>query len=279
MNSAGAFMGNMLDEIISNKKLDILNRQASLELDELKQKVVAGNGSFLHALQKPGLNIIAEIKPKSPSAGTLRDDLNVNEIVRVYSKYACAISVLTDEKFFGGSLELLSEVSKLSPLPTLCKDFILDPYQCYLARHHGAQAVLLIVKILDQEKLEALYKQINELAMTAIVEVQNKIELERALALEPKPQVILINNRNLEDFKINFDTTKELTSIIRGRTTIISASGLQSKSDIEGLIPFCSNFLVGSHFMRSDNLENQFKELIDIMPPLSSAPAQGVIKK
>jgi indole-3-glycerol phosphate synthase / phosphoribosylanthranilate isomerase len=269
-------MPNILDEIISNKKLDIQSRQTSLTLDELKKKITSGDGSFLRALQKPGLNIIAEIKPKSPSAGDLRIDINVNEIVPVYNKYASAISVLTDEKFFGGGFELLSEVSKLSPLPILCKDFILDSYQCYLARHYGAQAVLLIVKILDQEELEILYKQINELAMTAVIEVQNKMELERAMALQPAPEVILINNRNLEDFQINFKTTKQLSPLIEGQTVVISASGLQSKSDIEELIPFCSNFLVGSQFMRSANLKNAFEELIDIrLPSASSAGRQG----
>lgn len=156
-------------------------------------------------------------------------------------------------------------------MPTLCKDFILDPYQCYLARQNGAQAVLLIVKILDQEELEILYKQINDLAMTAVVEVQNKVELERAMALEPQPEVILINNRNLDDFKISFDTTKKLSQFIEDKTTVISASGIQSKSDIEELMPFCTNFLIGSQLMRSENLESEFKELIDIR---LSAPVQ-----
>ncbi len=262
-------MPNMLDEIISNKKLEIQRRKALLSLDELKQQVTAGDGSFLRAVQKSGLNIIAEIKPRSPNAGNLCTDLYINEIVRVYNKYACAISVLTDEKFFGGSLELLSEVRQQSPLPILCKDFILDPYQCYLTRKHGAQAALLIVKILSQEELRILYRQINKLAMTPVIEVQNLSELERAMALIPEPEVILINNRNLEDFKISFDTTKTLSQFInswaiKGRATVISASGVQSKTDIEQLLPYCSAFLVGSQFMRSNDLENEFEKLIDI---------------
>ncbi len=208
-------MPNILDKIIANTRVEIESKQASLELDKLKQSVKPGDGSFLQALRKPALNIIAEIKPKSPSADNLINDFRIDDIVTVYNKYASAISVLTDEKYFGGSFELLAEVSKKSHLPTLCKDFILDPYQCYLARQNGAQAVLLIVKILDQEELEILYKQINDLAMTAVVEVQNKVELERAMALKPQPEVILINNRNLDDFKISFDTTKIAFSIYR----------------------------------------------------------------
>ncbi len=262
-------MPNMLDEIISNKKLEIQRRKALLSLDELKQQVTAGDGSFLRAVQKSGLNIIAEIKPRSPSTGNLCTDFRINEIVRIYNKHACALSVLTDEKFFGGNLELLSEVRQQSPLPILCKDFILDPYQCFLARKYGAQAALLIVKILSQEELRILYRQINKLVMTPVIEVQNLSELERAMALIPEPEVILINNRNLEDFKISFDTTKILTQHIKGSATVISASGLQSKTDIEQLLPFCSAFLVGSQFMRSNDLENEFEKLIDIDLPTS----------
>lgn len=105
-------MPNILDKIIANTRVEIESKQASLELDKLKQSVKPGDGSFLQALRKPALNIIAEIKPKSPSADNLINDFRIDDIVTVYNKYASAISVLTDEKYFGGSFELLAEVSK-----------------------------------------------------------------------------------------------------------------------------------------------------------------------
>ncbi len=265
-------MPNLLNEIVSSKKLEVERRKAVLGLEELKQTIAPADGLFLHALQKPGLKIIAELKPKSPSAGTLCTDFRVDEIVRVYNQYACAISVLTDEKFFGGGIELLAEVIQQSTLPVLCKDFIIDPYQCYLARSCGAQAVLLIVKILDQKELQQLYDQTSALGMTAVLEIQNEVELEQAMRLSPKPEVVLINNRNLEDFTISFDTTKALAPAIGDRAIVISASGLKSKTDVEELLPFCSTFLIGSTFMRSGDLEGEFKNLTDVCLASPTAP-------
>ena len=254
-------MPNSLNEIIAYKQQEIEKRKSSFPLVQLKHNVSSGNGSFLRALQKPELKIIAELKPKSPSAGILNSDFKVDELIRTYDQYACAISVLTEDKFFGGSIELLAEVVKRSSLPVLCKDFVLDPYQCYLARNSGAQAILLIVKILSDKQLQELYKQTNELGMTAVLEVQNEAELQRILGLQPAPQVILVNNRNLEDFSIDLNTTKLLAPLVPNQTVVISASGLQSKSDIIQLLPYCSTFLVGTLFMRSDNPEREFKDL------------------
>ena len=274
-------MHNMLNEIIIHKKLEIESRKKAFPLDSFKGTIDMGDGSFLQSLQKSGLKIIAEIKPRSPSAGILRNDFHLDQILPVYNKYATALSVLTDSKYFSGSFELLSVVSRRSTLPTLCKDFILDPYQCYLARNSGAQAVLLIVKILSDEELEQLYLQINELGMTAILEVQNEIELERLHALNLQAEVILINNRNLEDFTINLDTTKRLVPLISNQTVVISASGIESKGDIENLRPFCANFLVGSLFMRSPDPEKEFQSLIDItlVPSRSEVPVDKVSKR
>jgi indole-3-glycerol phosphate synthase/phosphoribosylanthranilate isomerase len=265
-------MPSSLDEIVSNKKLEIERRKIDLPLNKLKRVVTSGDGSFLQSLQKPGLKIVAEIKPKSPSAGVLSSDFRIEEIIAAYDRYASAISVLTDEKFFGGSIELLSEVVQRSSLPVLCKDFIIDPYQCFLARNAGAQAILLIVKILSDKQLTDLLKLSDELGMAAVVEIQNKKELLRVAKLTCRPKVILINNRNLEDFTINLDTTKILAPLISAELTnaqlaIISASGLQSQADIEELMPFCSNFLIGSQLMRSKNIESELKNLISKSSP------------
>jgi len=268
-------MHNMLNEIIAYKKLEIENSKTALPLDSLK--ITPGDGSFRQSLQNQGLNIIAEIKPKSPSAGVLRSDFRLDEMLPVYNKYARALSVLTDFKFFAGSFDLLSEVSRKSGLPILCKDFILDPYQCYLARICGAQAVLLIAKILSNKELTELYLQIKELGMTAVLEIQNEIEFERINSLAVQAEIILINNRNLEDFTINLNTTKTLAPLIPEQTIVISASGIESKQDLEDLRPFCGNFLVGSLFMRSAHPEKEFQNLIDIGPP-SASMAGAVIR-
>jgi indole-3-glycerol phosphate synthase / phosphoribosylanthranilate isomerase len=269
MNNAGAFMPNSLNEIISYKKLEIEKKKITFPLEQLKRTITIGDGSFLEAMQKSGIKIIAEIKPKSPSAGVLNNHLNADEIIRIYDQYACAISVLSEEKFFGGSMELLANVVEKSSLPVLCKDFVLEPYQCYLARHYGAQAILLIVKILTDEELQKLYEQTNELGMTAVLEVQNEAELKRIISLKPAPSIVLINNRNLEDFSIDLNTTKLLAPVVPEQTIIISASGLQSNADIRQLLPFCSVFLVGTLFMQSDNPDKAFKELIETDPTLS----------
>ena len=251
----------MLSEIITYKKSEVERSKTDKPLDNLKFSL--GNSLFLKALQNPGLNIIAEIKPKSPSAGILDDNFNLDKILTIYNKYAKALSVLTDVKYFAGSFDLLAQASQKSNLPTLCKDFIIDPYQCYLARSCGAEAVLLIVKILKDKELIDLYSQIKELGMTPIVEIQNEVELDRIDSLDLKPEIILINNRNLENFTIDLETTKKLAILIPEQTIVISGSGIESKQDLQDLSTYCTNFLVGSLFMRSPNPEKEFQELTE----------------
>jgi indole-3-glycerol phosphate synthase len=253
-------MPNILNEIVAHKKLEIKEQKNKYPQELLERQICLGDGSFLKTVRQPQPKIIAEIKPKSPSGGILSADFLLRGILAVYNKHASAISVLTDTKYFGGSLDLLKEVAKNSPHPVLCKDFVLDPYQCFAARHAGAQAVLLIVKILDDRQLEEIYLTIKQLGMTPAVEIQNESELERCLKLEP--EVILINNRNLESFIIQLDTTKKLVPLIPKTISIISASGIQSRDDIEELIPYCSNFLIGSVLMRANNIEDQLKILL-----------------
>ncbi len=260
---------NTLNKIVANKKLEIAEKKKSFPQYDLEKSIVPGNGSFKQVLQKPGLKIIAEMKPQSPSAGTLCQDFDPDQIIQVYNKYATAISVLTDEKFFGGSFNLLAKAAQQSTLPVLCKDFIIDQYQCLLARHFGAQAILLIAKILPDQKLNDLYQQTLKLGMTAVLEVQNEAELARAISLKPQPEVILINNRNLEDFTINLHTTKNLASHIPKGSIAISASGIESRNDVQELIPFCTNFLIGSSFMRSADIKKAFQDLFSLSPSVS----------
>ena len=151
------------------------------------------------------------------------------------------------------ALICLLSVSKMTELPTLCKDFVIDPYQCYEARHAGASGILLIVKILEDDQLKLLHATATSLGLTSVVEVQTEPELKRALLIEPT--VILINNRNLDTFETDLKTTHKLAPTVPIGPTVISASGINCKRDIERLLPFCLNFLIGSALMQSDDME------------------------
>jgi indole-3-glycerol phosphate synthase / phosphoribosylanthranilate isomerase len=252
-------MPNVLDEIVANKKVEIAKMQSSLSLDVLQEHATPASGHFAQTLRKPGINLITEIKPKSPSAGVLRTELNLSELLEQYCQYASAISVLTDAKYFGGSFDLLKEVSQKTNLPLLCKDFVLDQYQCYVARSMGAEAVLLIVKILTDDQLARLSKLIASLGMTAVVEVQNVDEAKRAVALGS--QCILINNRNLETLAVDLDTTIRLAPLIPRGVIAISASGIAEREQIEYLSQACTNFLIGSSLMKSQNIAEKLATL------------------
>jgi indole-3-glycerol phosphate synthase / phosphoribosylanthranilate isomerase len=254
-------MPSILSEIIENKRTELAERRNHQPLTSLTSKVGPTDGRFARALQGDGIKLITEIKPSSPSAGDMKVDLDLDQVLSVYNKHASAISVLTDKQYFKGSLELMQSTAHKSPHPVLCKDFIIDEYQVYEARLHGAEGVLLIIKILDPEQYFELYKSIHALGMTAVVEVQNEGEL--AIAMETNPEVILINNRNLSTFQIDFNTTKQLARLIPPEVLTISASGIESRKDIDDLLPFATRFLIGSTLMKSDNMERKLEELIN----------------
>lgn len=252
-------MNNTLAEIVANKKTEIESRKSALEPAALREMTVNAKGNFITALKEPGINLITEIKPKSPSAGDLRTDFDPAQISLVYARYAAAISVLTDSKYFGGSLDLLQKVATTVDIPVLCKDFFLDPYQVFEARKAGAEAILLIVKILDDEQLLTLHSCAQNLKMAAVVEIQNEEELQRAMAINA--QVILINNRDLGTFETDLGTTARLAGMISDDVVVISASGIEARSDIDYLQQYAHNFLIGSSLMRAPDLEAKLKEL------------------
>jgi indole-3-glycerol phosphate synthase len=250
---------NVLAEIVAHKLKELVERKAICPENHLAKQILCGNGRFEQALAGDGIKLICEIKPSSPSAGVLRKSVNIDEILKVYDKYACAISCLTDKKYFGGSLELLSTVVQKSKCPVLCKDFVVDAYQVYEARTAGADAVLLIVKILTDEQLQKLYRLIGDLGMTAVVEIQNERELERAMSLTPL--VLLINNRNLDTLQIDLETTKQLAPKIPKEVIIVSASGIECRNDIDKLLPFAQRFLIGSVLMAAEDMDAKLMEL------------------
>ena len=249
-------MPNTLHEIVENKKREIAARAACVEP---RPSPVPARGTFLRSLRQTGTRLVAEIKPKSPSAGQLASNVDIAAITRTYSRYAAAISVLTDAKYFGGSFDALAQVSSLTSLPTMCKDFILHNSQIEDARRAGAEAVLLIVKILSDEQLAQLHAKIMALNMVPVVEVQNEIEIARALRLPL--QCILINNRNLESFETDLGTTQRLAHLLPPNVVAISASGVETRSDIVRLSEYTNAFLVGSSLMRAADMDAKLREL------------------
>jgi indole-3-glycerol phosphate synthase / phosphoribosylanthranilate isomerase len=258
-------MATSLYDIVAHKHTEVAERKGTVSLEVLKAQAQESSADgFREALldgNEPSIKLILEVKPASPSAGVLTETLDLPQLLARYNPYASAISVLTDQRFFNGSLDLLRQVTQASPHPVLCKDFILDPYQVYEARLAGAQAVLLIVKILWEEQLETLYTLIQNLGMTPVVEIQNEAELARALPLNPT--VLLINNRNLDTFDISLETTETLAPKIPSGIIRISASGIEHRKDITRLLPYTSCFLIGSSLMRTapEALPQKLQEL------------------
>ena len=233
---------HILEKIVWQKETEIDKRRELVPLIELQKAVkkMAPPLDFLTALKNSDRQpaLIAEVKKASPSKGIIRENFDPVKIAQAYQQGgANCLSVLTDEKFFQGSFENLQLVRQSVDLPLLCKEFIIYPYQIYLARSKGADAVLLIAAILSDRDLQYFLKIINALGMTALIEVHTLTELDRVLALEGV-QLIGINNRNLEDFSVSLQTTCDLLSVRRDilqerQILVVSESGLHHFADLQ----------------------------------------------
>ncbi|MDJ0557087.1 MAG: indole-3-glycerol phosphate synthase TrpC [Microcoleaceae cyanobacterium MO_207.B10] len=236
---------NILEEIVWHKEKEVDKLREQKPLVELHKKInsMAPPLDFLAALStgitKPA--VISEIKKASPSKGIIRPDFEPVTIAEAYQKSgASCISVLTDQKFFQGSFENLAKVRGTVNIPLLCKDFIIYPYQIYLARQYGADAVLLIAAILSDQDLKYFIKIVNALGMTALVEVHSLVELDRVLAIEGT-KLVGINNRNLEDFSVDINTTCKLmeargTKLKESGILVVSESGIHTNENIKTLL-------------------------------------------
>ena len=256
-------MSIRLDDIVQATRDSIARRKRQRPIAELERELGAPTEGrpFQEALAHPGTSLIAEHKRRSPSAGVIRDGSSVTEIVQAYERGgAAAISVLTEEAHFGGSLEDLYEARRATQLPILRKDFSVDPYQLYEAKVAGADAVLLVVGSLRKHELERLYGDAQALDLDAIVEVHNEEELECALELDV--DVIGINNRNLEDFTVDIQTTVDLLAAIPTGKTVVSESGIRSRQEIEELERVgVDAVLIGETLMRAMDCEAAVREL------------------
>lgn len=228
-----------LARIVAHKREEVARREQAVPLTELQARCADSPAplDFLAALRGPGVSLIAEIKRASPSRGLLCPEFDPVHLALTYTQNgAAAISVLTEERFFRGSLEHLSKVKAAlhreeRAVPLLRKDFILTPYQVYEARAWMADALLLIAAVLDEATLAGLLALAEELGLAALVEVHSEEELGRVLRL--KPHLIGINNRDLSTFQVNLETTCRLRSLIPAGSAVVSESGIRNRQDVE----------------------------------------------
>jgi indole-3-glycerol phosphate synthase len=235
---------------------------ARLERDETADQEASALRGFHAALTKPGIAVIAEFKRRSPSAGTLREDAALEQLVPAYERGgASALSVLTEQPNFGGSLADLTAARDLVRLPVLRKDFIVDDYQLLEARLAGADAVLLIVAALSDEELASLHAAARELALDVLVEVHDREEVARAL--DAGAELIGVNNRDLRDFSVDVGRTLQLRSAIPGGVAVVSESGIATAKQLRRLEgEGVDAVLVGESLMRAGDPQTALRELL-----------------
>ncbi|OOF76105.1 bifunctional indole-3-glycerol phosphate synthase/phosphoribosylanthranilate isomerase [Rodentibacter caecimuris] len=257
----------ILKKIVLDKAAWVKAKEKEFPLSEFQQNITKSDRSFYDALakgtqQKPAY--ILECKKASPSKGLIRAEFNLDEIANVYKHYASAISVLTDEKYFQGDFEFLPKVRNIVSQPILCKDFIISEYQVYLARYYQADAILLMLSVVNDETYRVLADLAHSLGMGVLTETGNEAEFERALLLGAK--IIGVNNRNLHDLTVDLNRVVELTEKYANRipedVRIISESGIYTHQQIRQLQKVAQGFLIGSSLMGSTDLNNAVRSVI-----------------
>ena len=252
----------VLDEILARTRADVEQRKRELSVVELAEHGDSGSPRrFRDALTGPGIAVIAEFKRRSPSAGRLREDADIDQIAGAYERGgAAAMSVLTDGPHFEGSLKDLRQARAACELPILRKDFIVDAYQLHEARAAGADAVLLIVAALPRELLAALDAQARELGLDVLVEVHDSAELKVALGVEA--DLIGVNNRDLRDFSVDMQRTSRLLAEIPAGVAVVSESGIGSAEQLRELQDQgVQAVLVGESLMRAGDPEVALRAL------------------
>ncbi len=255
---------NILDEIVAHKKKDLEERKAALPLAELEKRMppLSERQSFSRSLKKDGLAIIGEIKKASPSRGVIVPDFDPVDLALEYEEAGVvAISVLTEERYFQGSLGDLLMVRRATSKPLLRKDFLFDQYQLYEARAYGADAVLLIVAILEERKLISLLEKAQVLGLDALVEVHSRSDVERALSCGAT--IIGINNRDLKTFQVDLKITAELSQFVPQDKILVSESGINNAEDVRFVREYgVKAILVGESLLRSGDIKEKVKELL-----------------
>ena len=245
----------ILDKIVEDKKIRLVEHKARISFEkmrELAEKADYKNHGFYEALAKPGISIIGEYKQASPSLGAIESKVPLSKRIEDYNSAVDAISCLTEEDHFSGNVEIFKEMRAGTALPMIRKDFMIDEYQFFEARAIGADAVLLIVAILDDAQLKAFYDLSRELGLDVLVETHDEWEIERALKIDPR--IVGVNNRNLKTFEISLDNTKKLRGYVPEDKVFVAESGIMADADVKFLLDCkVDAFLIGRALMESDN--------------------------
>ena len=239
----------ILEAIVERKRRDVSDRLAGSSVESLRAGAEPSRRSLRAALARPGARFIMEVKRASPSQGLLRDQADPQSIAAAYAGAADAVSVLTDNPFFHGSLDDLAKVRLVFDGPILAKDFVVDPRQVPEARRHGADAVLAMLSVLSPAEAEQVIAEARRLGMEVIVEVHDEAQVEQALALDAP--IIGINNRDLHTLEVNLAVTERLAPLIPADRLVVAESGIGGRADVDRLAGHADAFLVGSSLMRS----------------------------
>lgn len=256
-------MSDILEKIVVRKRERLAVSKAALPLTELSKLVAPqAGGRFIQALQREGINIIAEIKRRSPSKGVIRENFDAVAIAQNYTANgAAALSCLTEEDFFDGSLAYLRAVRQVTPLPLLRKDFIFDEYQLWEAAQAGADCILLIAAMLEPKLFNDLLQAAYGLGLDVLVEVHDAAETEQVLRYDVR--LLGVNNRNLRTFVTTLDTSVQLAAHLPAGLTLVSESGIRSRADIEFLKQAGFHaFLIGEELMRAPDEGAALRSLI-----------------
>ena len=266
-------MRTILEQIVQTKRQEVADRQSRIPVDQLKETIttLGRPRNFFQAVTRVGrkaMNVIAEVKKASPSAGVIRADFDPVKIAGSYAAAgADALSVLTDENYFHGKLEFIHAVRDSVKLPVLRKDFIIDAYQVYESRAAGADAILLIAECLETSQMIDLQILATELNLTCLIEVHDMDNLMRVrdhvIGFPHRSYSLLgINNRDLRTFKVDLGTTLRLAELVEDRSVLVSESGIRSREDVKKLAGAgVRAALVGETLMRSEDVAATMKEL------------------
>ena len=257
-------MANVLEKIVADKRIEVeqlkMDKPLSSFIDSLKPTTKDMYAALDRKQGHSHAGFILECKKASPSKGLIRADFDPKAICQIYDKYAAAISVLTDEKYFQGKFEYLKIVTDTVSCPVLNKDFFVEPYQVHLARYYGADAILLMLSVLSDEEYQALEAVANQYNLAILTEISNEEERDRAIRLGAK--LIGINNRNLRDLSTDIARTYDLAPSLPDDRLVISESGIYNNAQVRELAPAVDGFLVGSSVMAQPDIDLACRQLI-----------------
>ena len=255
---------NILDQIVEVKKEEVKKLKQKYSLNSFKEMEFFESDilKFSDKVKRnQNISIISEIKKASPSRGIIREDFNHLKIAEIYFKCGTdAVSILTDENFFKGNINFLKEIALIKETPLLRKDFIIDEFQVFQSKGNGADIILLISEILSKAQINELTQAAKEIGLEVLLELHSEKQLNK-IDFDVN-DILGINNRNLEDFSIDLNTTLRLSKLIPGESVFVAESGINKKEDIEYLTKAKINaVLIGEHLMASENIEKDFKHL------------------